>query len=417
MHKNLFIVLVVFLFAMNVSGQTVDETKQKVKDKTKDHVNQKIDEGIEKSFDKIEKGLSDLFDGDGENGDENNDETENDDANSLETNIVKDDLKTYSKFDFIPGEEVIFFDNFSDVELGEFPLKWNTTGSGEIITINKVEGKWFKMMGDYSYFAPEVGVVYPDNFTIEFDAIFPETVELWFDFYDTNSEYLANGYYPGNGGFYISFMPSAITEGIYDNNIEDGNRELGEGTFTEIKSGELVHFSFWGQKQRIRVYVNEEKALDLPRGINRKYPINIMRIGCIQELFITNFRFAVGAPDTRSRLITEGILVTRGITFDSGSDVIKSESYGVLKDISTVLNENKDVRVKIVGHTDSDGDDNSNMSLSKKRAQAVKSALESQFGIDGSRMEADGLGESQPVSSNDTAEGKANNRRVEFIKL
>jgi OmpA-OmpF porin, OOP family len=74
------------------------------------------------------------------------------------------------------------------------------------------------------------------------------------------------------------------------------------------------------------------------------------------------------------------------------------------------------VKVKIIGHTDSDGDDKKNLELSKKRAEAVKASLSKDFGIDESRMQTDGKGESQPVDKNDSALGKANNRRVEFIK-
>ena len=70
---------------------------------------------------------------------------------------------------------------------------------------------------------------------------------------------------------------------------------------------------------------------------------------------ISNLKLAVGAPDTRNKLITEGRFSTSGILFDSGSDRIKPESYGVLKDIATVLKENPAVKVKIIGHTDSDG--------------------------------------------------------------
>ncbi|MGZ8539136.1 MAG: OmpA family protein, partial [Chitinophagaceae bacterium] len=65
----------------------------------------------------------------------------------------------------------------------------------------------------------------------------------------------------------------------------------------------------------------------------------------------------------------------------------------------------------------SDGDNAVNLELSKKRAQAVKAALTKEFDIDESRMETDGMGETKPVAPNTTTEGKARNRRVEFIKL
>jgi outer membrane protein OmpA-like peptidoglycan-associated protein len=109
-------------------------------------------------------------------------------------------------------------------------------------------------------------------------------------------------------------------------------------------------------------------------------------------------------------------LVTRGILFDVNSDRIKGESYGTLKEIAGVLTETADVKIQIVGHTDSDGDDAANMDLSKRRAAAVKTTLAGEFHIDTGRMDTDGKGESQPVDKNDTPAGKANNRRVEFIK-
>jgi outer membrane protein OmpA-like peptidoglycan-associated protein len=135
------------------------------------------------------------------------------------------------------------------------------------------------------------------------------------------------------------------------------------------------------------------------------------------EFMVSNIRYAVGAPDMRSKLITDGKLVTRGITFDVGSDKIKPESFGVLKEIAQVLSENPTVKVKIIGHTDSDGNAASNLELSKKRAAAVSKALTSDFKIDALRMQTDGKGAAEPSEPNATPQGKANNRRVEFVKL
>jgi len=132
---------------------------------------------------------------------------------------------------------------------------------------------------------------------------------------------------------------------------------------------------------------------------------------------INNLKFAIGAPDTRNKLITEGKFVTRGILFDVSSDKIKPESYGVLKDIAGTLKENAGVKVKIIGHTDTDGNDADNLSLSKRRAESVKANLVKEFGIDESRIQTDGMGESQPVDKNTTNEAKSNNRRVEFVRL
>ena len=88
----------------------------------------------------------------------------------------------------------------------------------------------------------------------------------------------------------------------------------------------------------------------------------------------------------------------------------------MLKEISEVLKKYPEIKVNIVGHTDSDGSDAANLELSKKRAAAVKDALAKDFGIDASRMNSDGKGETVPVADNKTKEAKAQNRRVEFIK-
>jgi outer membrane protein OmpA-like peptidoglycan-associated protein len=115
--------------------------------------------------------------------------------------------------------------------------------------------------------------------------------------------------------------------------------------------------------------------------------------------------------------MTTGKFVTYGITFDVNSDKIKPESYGTLKDIANVLKENAAVKVKIIGHTDADGDAAKNIDLSKRRALSVKNELSKNFGIDASRMETDGKGKTEPIAPNDTPANKAQNRRVEFVKL
>jgi OmpA-OmpF porin, OOP family len=142
-----------------------------------------------------------------------------------------------------------------------------------------------------------------------------------------------------------------------------------------------------------------------------------VRGGCGNcEYFLGNLRVAAGAADTRNKLVTEGKWVTHGILFDSGSDRVKGESYGTLKEIAGVLTEVTDLKVQIVGHTDSDGEDAANLDLSRRRASSVKTLLVGEFKIDAARLDVDGKGETQPMDTNGTPAGKANNRRVEFIK-
>ena len=102
-----------------------------------------------------------------------------------------------------------------------------------------------------------------------------------------------------------------------------------------------------------------------------------------------------------------------GILFRTESAELRSESIAVLNATADTLNANPGVAVEIAGHTDSDGDADYNQDLSDRRANAVRDYLISR-GVSGSRLSAAGYGESQPVASNATAEGKAQNRRVEL---
>jgi len=134
-------------------------------------------------------------------------------------------------------------------------------------------------------------------------------------------------------------------------------------------------------------------------------------------MLIGTFRYAEGGKTLKQQLDEAGRIVTHGILFDSGSDKIKGESYKTLADIGALLTDNPALRLSIEGHTDSDGADDYNLTLSQKRSESVRTYLINNFKVDGSRLESKGWGESKPIDKNNTPEGKANNRRVELVKL
>ena len=110
-----------------------------------------------------------------------------------------------------------------------------------------------------------------------------------------------------------------------------------------------------------------------------------------------------------------GMVLTLGdVLFDTGRAELKSGAFSTVDRLATFLRENPERRVAIEGYTDAVGSDTSNLSLSQRRADAVRAALVSR-GIDGTRITAKGMGEAVPVASNDTAEGRQRNRRVEVI--
>ena len=131
---------------------------------------------------------------------------------------------------------------------------------------------------------------------------------------------------------------------------------------------------------------------------------------------VGNIRIAAGGKKLYDALSANGRVSTQGILFDVGSDRIRPESTPTLKEITAMLKEHADLKLRIEGHTDNVGDDDANQTLSEQRAAAVQAYLVSQ-GIPAGRLKSQGLGASKPVASNDKAEGRQQNRRVELVRM
>jgi OOP family OmpA-OmpF porin len=336
-------------------------------------------------------------------------------ASAQESNYIT------SKYDFIPGEKVIFFDDFSSESIGDFPAQWLTNGSGEIVTSQKFPGKWFNIT-KMGYYIPEAKEDFTENFTIEFDFI-PMTTDngdnlRGFTFYLLTGKLgePGGGGEPGDAGFQIVFDEENL--GWKNWSMASEQRFNGNVTFP-FKTNQKYHVAIWVQKQRVRIYANENKVLDVPRGIPTGSEPNILRFETRDEAIplIGSFRIAAGMSDMRNLLLKNGKIISYGILFDVNSDKLKPESYSTLKVISDILKEDPALKLQVVGHTDSDGDDASNLDLSKRRAVSVKNELVSKFGADAARLETDGKGESEPITDNNSSVNKAKNRRVEFINI
>lgn len=116
------------------------------------------------------------------------------------------------------------------------------------------------------------------------------------------------------------------------------------------------------------------------------------------------------------QVVTQGKFTTRDINFDVARATIKPESFRTINKIATLMKEHPDLIFRIDGHTDSDGGAELNQKLSEDRAKSIKQAL-IKFGISEKRLYIRGWGEANPIASNTTSEGKAKNRRVEFVSL
>ncbi len=415
--RNLILLLTILFLSTEVFPQF--DILKKVKDKVQEKTEKKVDEAIDKTVDKA--------------ADQNNNNAASTDTTQVQNDASNpasapgtEELKSFSKFDFVPGEQVILFDDFSQDNIGDFPALWNTNGSGEVVNTNLFPGNWLQFSTRDAIWTDNL-LDLPENYTIEFDVVPIKGEEGGMAGYgfrlmqSINAKSFDPGAVPGKAGlsFYVEYFGRPGYRTYINGNEGDGLGLSGTKENNSIyqKENQKYHIAIWIQKSRVRVYQNENKLFDLPKA----FPVASVKMDRIRfedgAALVSNVRIAVGAPDMRSKLITEGKLVTRGILFDINSDKIKPESYGTLKEIAKVLSDNADVKVRIIGHTDSDGTDESNLDLSKRRAASVKNALSSEFSIDATRMETDGKGESEPASDNNTPEGKANNRRVEFIKI
>lgn len=429
--KLLALICLVTVFIFPLSAQKIDLEK-KLKKKVVQRADKRTDQGIDKGLDAFEKGVKDAATEKKEDKASEGKTTKTADSKKNTTGAEKQvqeseasetpSLASYSKFDFVAGEKIIFFEDFSQDAVGDFPALWYTNGSGEVVTLNNYPGKWLMMRerSDYAYMFNEP---MPDNYTIEFDYIRQNCK------HNSNSTTFYLISVPKGKNAFASITYPGMRMDIRGVAVADMNNFGVEpmekvSNFRDIQllskeCGKVIKVSIWVQKQRMRLYFNEEKVYDIPRMFPKDKPINVFRISKHnpdKQDFISNVRIAIGAPDLRNKLLTEGKLVTYGILFDTGSDKVKPESYGTIKSIADVLKENPDVKVKIIGHTDADGDDAKNLDLSKRRAASVKDELVNSFAIDGSRISTDGKGETQPVAANDTPVNKAQNRRVEFVK-
>jgi OOP family OmpA-OmpF porin len=400
------------------SAQILKGLGNKIKQRVESKTENKVLNDVDKKTDEVLSGNK-----------SNNNEASDADASNADNKSSSSSatVKTYSKYDFVPGEKIIVFEDFMQDAVGDFPDKWNTNASAEIVTIETLQGKWLKI-SKQGVFMPQFIDSLPDNFTLEYDLLCDNPGRVW-SFYSSLTT-LSDRNHPENWqstNSRFTFTVAAYPEGNSTSVIERRKDGVGESSMTTgtkqfSDKTKPVHVALWRQKERVRVYFNQEKVWDLPKALSQTALYNSLVYwlqGGTNEgnFYLSNLRLAVGAPDIRKKILEQNKWVTHGILFDVNSASVKPESYGTLKEMAGVLKEYPDLKVKIVGHTDSDGSDVANLELSKKRAISIKEMLSKEFAIDESRMETDGKGESEPMDKSNTPAGKANNRRVEFIKI
>lgn len=428
MYKKIIVLLIIA--APAISQAQLGGLLKKAKNKVEQRIENKVDNEMDKKLDQVEGKQT---------ASANNSTTSTSAATPDQPKAEKEGIKSFSKFDFVPGEKIIYAEDFAQDAIGELPLNWNSTGKGEVVTLDKQPGKWLKLFQNTTYLSGS-NKAFDKNFTVEFDLLLPFKYHQH-TFPLVHFGLLSSGDLPSTDNSLLKDLNRFLQANVilraqynYATSAElqtfADDKDFFRATAQPVESGpgfyaQPNHVAFQVQKTRLRMWVNNQKVFDIPRALDTAHAFNqlyfqIGSSGYTDEaigFYITNLKVATGLPDTRHKLIDEGKFSTTGILFDVNAATIKPESNGVLKEIAGVLTEHKAIKIKIIGHTDSDGTDAANLALSKRRAEAVKAALVKDFSIDAAMMETDGKGESVPVGDNKTKEGKAQNRRVEFIKL
>jgi OOP family OmpA-OmpF porin len=427
MKQALIFILILFAgFSLQAQVKSVQQEAEKQGTR---RVNKKIDQGINKGLDKLEDGIGSLFGKKKKKKKKGQEQQTNEvqpaqDQNSTSGNkenipstgnarVANKPNVQWSKFDFVPGDEVIFEDGPStDEENGEFPSRWDLfQGGAEIVEVDGEPVITFitaignmHSKGIVPYLKNANEDYLPEVFTIEFDVYFN-----------------ANIY---NERFYLTLHDrknqnrnkiSQLT--IFVNQLRMGTSEGDLEGKTRSNRDEIAgwrHISIAYTEGKLKAYSEDQRLINIPHLEGN--PTGITLAAGYEGMYLKNIRIAKGGVKYYDRVLSDGKIIVNGIRFDVNKATIKPESNGAINEIYQLMKKQTDLNFSVEGHTDSDGDDTRNQTLSEQRGKAVMERLVS-LGISSNRLKSAGWGESKPIGENGTPEGKANNRRVEFVKF
>jgi len=359
--------------------------KDKLKGKLKEKVEQKVEQKTEGVIGEADPTATD------------SEEASSEKAMAPATTVAE----VNTKFDFVPGSKLILYDDFTEDELGEFPHKWKLhTGTVEIAESGGE--RWLRAAESDGRIRMKVPAGLPEKWTLEFDVMVQPGA--W--------AYTVSGM-NGNQSAWIVTFPQVGNTVTFQSGALNAQTAFAGGRDMTGRH----HVMLMGKGLSLKVYIDQQRVVNVPEvavEVGRPEEIELCVRHVEYDAMITNVRFAEGGKTTAD-FLDEGKLVTYGIHFDTGSDVVKPESAPVLREIAAYMKKNDSAKLTVVGHTDNQGNAKNNLDLSKRRAGAVAKAL-AELGIAVDRLATDGKGDTEPVAENDQAEGRAANRRVEFTR-
>lgn len=343
---------------------------------------------------------------------------------------------SWNNYDFVAGDEIIFEDTMENEQLGEFPSMWDLfEGNAEIAMIDGVKA-----------INTQEGVITPlynegkpyltDKCTVEMDLYMfnDETYRSLsgsgtglnnYQIYLAKTDEISQIRYSGDCALWVEVDCSYYCDenGRSDMTVRYAwttpgeNSDVREGSYElkGVQCDQWHHIAISFNKRAFKVYFDEQRVANIPNAAAPKW-LELQGSFDYERLYFwKNVRIAKGAVPLYDRLASEGRIVTYGITFDTGKATIKGESMGEINRIKELMVKDPSLKFEVQGHCDNTGSDKVNDKLSQERAEAIVARLV-ELGIAKDRLTAVGKGSKVPVADNSTDEGRAKNRRVEFIK-
>lgn len=394
MRQIILITIVMLFLGVTTTRAQFDDLINKVKDKAIEDAEKK-----EKDKDKTAN-------------DEKKQENNNDNNAPRKTDQPPN-TKAYQNYDFVPGNRIIFEDNFSDDQSGEFPSHWDLLSGQAQVSTFQGEKIFALTEGNYVSVVP---LMKTDNYLAS------DTFSVEFDFYTQPGAYNQVGlrlWNPKN----IQQQEDAGGDdrgAVFVGNSCSSNGLSGSYPGESFNNNKWHHVAVARKGNQLKVYEDQYRILNVPVFKGKTYALNFVGIGEQEKpIMLKNIRISQGDSfnDTK-RVLSEpkSRIITHGILFDIDKSTIKPQSMGTINEIFQFLGDDPSLKFEIDGHTDNTGDSQHNLQLSQQRADAVKVQLIS-MGIEPSRLTSKGFGDSKPIADNSSPEGKANNRRVEFVKF
>jgi len=444
MKKLFFLLFMLVVFISTASAQidlnkVVNRSIKKAERNVENRVERRIDKGVDKALDKTEETIDESVKGDDkEKKDKKEKESTTETKNQTTSTKKKNESKnvgsesdetaveiqskeaekpapilTWAKYDFVPGTEIIFEDNQEGEQNGEFPSKWDLAGGVvENAFFDEYNVIYFRETGNIGGITPLLSDsksdYLPDEFTIEFDCYFEQDVY--------SQRYYVNFYASKKQKSVLNRLVLNINQAQYGNTDIQGIYP-GASRSNIDKQARWRHIAISFNKRALKVYMDDARLLNIPNIEENPTGLTLGTTSQKEKkYFIKNIRIAKGAVPLYDKFLTDGKFVTTGIKFDVNKASIKAESIGTINYVVKMMTDHPELKFSVEGHTDSDGEDASNQKLSEARSKAVMEKMV-ELGIAADRLTSKGWGESKPMTGNETPEGKAQNRRVEFVKF